>query len=91
MNYFNPTKEQNKNWDIFLNIWTWKDITIKELAETIQRIVWFEWKVIWDKNKPNWTVRKLQDVSKLKDLWYKYKIELEEGIKKSYEWFLENK
>jgi GDP-L-fucose synthase len=91
MNNFNPTKEQNKSGDIFVNIWTWKDITIKELAETVQKIVWFEWNLVWDTSKPNWTLRKLQDVNKLNNLGWKYKVELEEGIERSYDWFLENK
>ena len=72
-----------------MNIWTWKDITIMQLAETVQKIVWFTWKVVWDTNKPNGTPRKLQDVTKLNDLWWKYKTELEEGIKLSYDWYLE--
>jgi len=91
MNNFDPTKEQNESWDIFVNIWTWKDVTIKELAETVQKIVWFEWKVNWDTEKPNGTPRKLQDVSRLSDLWWKYEIELKDWVKKCYEWFLENK
>ena len=90
MNNFNPTKEQNESWDIFMNIWTWKDITIKELAETVKKIVWFRWKVNWDTEKPNGTPRKLQDVNKINSLWWKYNVELEEGIEKSYKWFLEN-
>ena len=91
INNFSPTKLQNEDWDIFVNIWTWKDLTIKELAQTIQKIVWFDWKVVWDISKPNWTPRKLLDVSKLEKLWYKYNIELEDGIRKSYEWYLRNK
>ncbi len=90
MNTFNPTKEQNELWEIFVNIWTGKDVTIKELAQTVQKIVWFEWKIIWDIEKPNGTPRKLLDVSKLEKLWWKYKVELKEGIKKSYDWFLKN-
>lgn len=91
MNNFNPTDDENMNWNIFLNIWTWKDILIKELAETIQKIVWYKWSISWDTNKPNWTPRKLQDVTKLTELWWKYNTELEEWIKKSYKWFTENK
>ena len=90
MNNFNPTKEQNEKWDIYVNIWTGKDLRVKELAETVQKIIWFNWDIIWDTSKPNWTPRKLLDINKLEKLWYKYKIELEEGIKKSYEWFLNN-
>lgn len=90
MNTYNPTKEQNELGDIFLNIWTGKDVTIKQLAETVKNIVWFNWKIIWDITKPNGTPRKLQDVTKLNNLWWKYKIELEDWIKMSYDWFLNN-
>ena len=81
----------NYSWKDFVNIWTWKDIEIKELAKNIQEIVWFEWKIKWDRKKPNWTVRKLLNVDKLNDLGWKYKVELDDGIKKSFEWFLKNK
>jgi len=91
MNNFNPTKEQNKTWDIFVNIWTWKDVTIKNLSEIIKKIVWFKWKIKWDTGKPNWTPRKLQDVSSLSVLWWKYTTELEDGVNKTYKWFLKNK
>lgn len=88
MNHFSPTKEQNIIWDIFFNIWTGKDITIKNLANIVKDIVWFQGEVVWDDSKPNGTPKKLQDVSKLEKLWWKYETNLEEGIKKSYEWFL---
>jgi len=90
INNFTPTKKQNEKWEIFFNIWTWKDITIKELAETIQKITWFEWKIIWNTNKPNGTPRKLQDVSEMEKFWWKYDVELEDWIRRAYEWFLEN-
>ncbi len=90
MNNFNPTKKQNKIWDIFINIGTWKDITIKELSKIIKNIIWFNWNIIWDIKKPNWTPRKLQDINKLNNLWWKYKTEIKDWIKKSYKWFLEN-
>jgi len=91
MKYFNPTKEQNEKWEIFLNVWSWLEISIKELAEIIQKEVGFNWKIIWDKNKPNGTPRKLTDLSKIHKLWWKHKIDLKEWIKKTYKWFLENK
>ncbi len=89
MNNFNLTEEQNKKWEIFFNIWTWKDVTIKELANTIKKIIWFEWEIIWNDSKPNWTPRKLLDVSKLERAWWRYKVELEGWIEKSFGWFLE--
>lgn len=91
MNNFNPTPEQNERWEIFLNIWTWEDLTIKELAEKIKNIVWYKWEIVWDSSKPKWTPRKLLNVDKLKALWWRYQISLDEGIRNVYEWFLNNK
>ncbi len=90
MDHFNPTKEQNEKWEIFFNIWTWVEISIKELAETIQKEVWFNWNIVWDTNKPNGTPRKLTDPSKMHGLWWEHKVDLKEGIKLSYKWFLDN-
>ena len=72
------------------NIGTGKDITIKELAETIQSIVGHQGKILWDANKPDGTPRKLMDITKMKGLGWQYSTELEDGIKKTYQWFLEN-
>ncbi len=88
MNNFNPTIEQNNSWDIFFNNWTGSDISIKSLAETIKQIVWYEWEINWDTTKPNGTMRKLLDVSKLNLQWWKAKTWLEEWIQKAYLWFL---
>jgi GDP-L-fucose synthase len=67
-----------------INIGTGKDITIKELAETIKNIVGYQGSIIWDTNRPDGTPRKLMDVTKLSGLGWKYSIELEEGIKQVY-------
>ena len=67
-----------------INIGTGKDITIKDLAETIKKIVGYTGEIIWDISRPDGTARKLMDVSKLSNLGWKYSIELEEGIKKVY-------
>ena len=72
------------------NIGTGKDITIKELAETIQSVTGHQGKILWDANKPDGTPRKLMDVSKMKELGWEYSTELEDGIKKTYQWFLNN-
>ena len=72
------------------NIGTGKDITIKELAETIQRAIGHQGKILWDASKPDGTPRKLMDVSKMAAIGWQYSIELEDGIKKTYQWFLEN-
>lgn len=91
MQNFTPTKEQNEKWDIFFNLGTGKDISIKELAMMIQKIVGFEGEVIWDITRPNGTPRKLLDVNRIESTGWKYSIELEDGIRLAYEWFLENK
>ena len=72
------------------NVGTGKDITIKELAEIIQKVTGHQGKILWDESKPDGTPRKLMDVSKMKNMGWTYSIELEEGIKKTYDWFLEN-
>ncbi|MAD11847.1 MAG: GDP-fucose synthetase [Flavobacteriaceae bacterium] len=72
------------------NIGTGKDVTIKELAETIQRVIGHQGQIIWDSSKPDGTPRKLMDVSKMKAIGWQYSTELEEGVKNTYQWFLEN-
>ena len=72
------------------NVGTGKDITIKKLAETVQIIIGQKGEIIWDRNKPDGTPRKLMDVTKLKSKGWKYQIELEDGIEKTYVWFLKN-
>jgi len=72
------------------NIGTGKDITIKELAETIQRVIGHQGNILWDASKPDGTPRKLMDVSKMKEIGWQYSTELEDGIQKTYQWFLEN-
>lgn len=73
------------------NIGTGQDVTIKELAETIQKIVGHQGQIIWDNSKPDGTPRKLMDVNKMQSLGWKAEIELEDGIREVYKWFLENK
>ncbi|MEY3499161.1 MAG: hypothetical protein RL308_830 [Bacteroidota bacterium] len=81
---------ENKLPDYLYNVGTGEDLTINELATTIQKIVGHEGEIIWDAAKPDGTPRKLMDVSKMHDLGWKHQINLEEGIQKTYSWFLEN-
>ncbi len=67
-----------------LNIGTGKDISIKELAELIREIVGYKGEIVWNKNKPDGTPRKLLDVSLVHGLGWKHRIELEEGILEVY-------
>lgn len=80
------TYEENE----IVNIGTGKDIKIIDLANLIKKVVGFEGKIVSDTTKPDGTPRKLLDVSKLHSLGWKHKIELEEGLKKTYEWFFKN-
>jgi len=73
-----------------INVGTGKDITIKELAKTIAKVVGYEGDIAWDTTKPNGTPRKLLNVDKLYNLGWKHSIELEEGLEKTYNWYLEN-
>lgn len=76
--------------DNLYNIGTGTDLTIKALAEMIQRIVGHSGEIIWDSSKPDGTPRKLMDVSKMSHAGWKAKIGLEAGIRETYKWFLEN-
>ena len=71
-----------------VNAGTGKEITIRELAETVARIVGYNGKIVWDTSKPNGTPRKLLDVSKATGLGWTYRTELNEGIKLAYTDFL---
>ena len=81
---------ENQLPDYLYNVGTGQDITIRELAATIQKIVGHSGEIIWDDTKPDGTPRKLMDVSKMHSIGWKHKINLEEGIQKTYNWFLEN-
>lgn len=72
------------------NIGTGVDLTIKSLAELIQKTVGHTGPIIWDTSKPDGTPRKLMDVSKMANQGWKSKITLEDGIKSTYQWFLEH-
>lgn len=72
------------------NIGSGSDITIKDLALIIQEITGHTGEIIWNTSKPDGTPRKLMDVSKIKQEGWESKIELKEGIKNTYNWFLQN-
>ena len=81
---------ENYNGERHVNIGTGKEITIKELAETVQRVVGYQGEIVWNGDMPDGMPRKLTDVSKLHALGWKHKIELEDGIKLAYQWCREN-
>lgn len=81
---------ENKLPEYLYNIGTGVDLTIKELAETIQKITGHQGEIIWDATKPDGTPRKLMDISKMHNLGWKHQVDLEQGIQMTYDWFLEN-
>ena len=71
-----------------INIGTGKEITIRQLAERIVETVGYQGKLTFDSSKPDGTMRKLTDPSKLHALGWHHKIEIEEGVQRMYEWYL---
>ena len=81
-------KDLYENSITHLNVGSGKDISIADLAKLISEITGFDGKIIYDSSKPDGTPRKLLDVTRINSLGWKYKTELSDGIKKTYEWFL---
>lgn len=73
-----------------VNIGTGEEISISELAKTVQRVVGYEGEIVWNQEMPDGTPRKLTDVTKLHELGWSHKVSLEEGVRLAYEWFCEN-
>jgi len=81
-------KTANEIRNTHINIGTGQDISIEELAKLIKKVVGFEGKLVFDASKPDGTMVKLTDPSKLHALGWKHKVELEEGIEEVYRWFM---
>ena len=73
-----------------INIGTGKDITIKDLAVLIKKVVGFKGNFVFNTEKPDGTMRKVTDVSKLHSLGWQHSVELEEGVEMMYDWYLKN-
>lgn len=80
---------ENYSAEQFINVGSGQELTIKELAEMVQRIVGFTGDIVWDTTKPNGTPRKLMDSSRLFALGWKPEMEFENGIKRAYDDFLQ--
>ncbi len=74
----------------FVNLGTGEDVTIRELAETVRSVVGYTGSLVFDASKPDGTPRKLQDVSRMRSLGWRHKVDLEDGIRMTYRWYLEN-
>ena len=81
---------ENYDGEEHVNVGTGKELTIGEMAEMVKRVVGFKGELVFNTDKPDGTMRKLLDVSKLEQTGWKYKVELEDGIKMAYKWFKEN-
>ena len=73
-----------------INVGTGKELTIREVAEKIVKAIDFKGDLLWDATKPDGTPRKLTDVSKLHRLGWHHKVEIDEGVRRLYEWYVEN-
>ena len=71
-----------------INVGTGKELSIREVAEKIMKEIGFKGELRWDASKPDGTLRKLTDVSKLHSLGWHHKVEIDEGIHRLYEWYL---
>lgn len=81
---------ENYSGEQHVNIGTGKEVTIRQLAETVKETVGFTGNIVWNSAMPDGTPRKLTDVTKLHRLGWHHRVELEEGVRLAYEWFREN-
>ncbi len=81
---------ESYNGNEFFNVGTGKDLSIKELSEMLRDVIGYKGELVFNPEKPDGTPKKLLDVSKLEQLGWKAKIDLRDGIKQTYEWFLDN-
>jgi len=73
-----------------INVGTGEDLSIRELAEMVCRVIGFQGRIVYDSSRPDGTPRKLLDVSRLKALGWKPSIALEEGVRQTWQWYLEH-
>ena len=73
-----------------INIGTGKDITIREMAETMKEVVGYKGKITFDVTRPDGAPRKLINVSRLSNMGWKYSVDLKDGLVDTYEWYSEN-
>lgn len=85
---YDPSQKEIRNCHI--NVGTGKEVSIRQAAEMIVKEIGFKGELRWDSSKPDGTMRKLTDVTKLHNLGWHHKIEIDEGIHRMYEWYLSN-
>jgi GDP-L-fucose synthase len=72
-----------------INVGTGKDVTIREMAETMKEVVGYKGRLTFDATKPDGAPRKLIDITRLKNMGWEYSVGLEDGLNEAYKWFLE--
>ncbi len=90
IDFVDVAKDKKEIRNTHINIGSGEEISIGDLARLIRGVVGFDGELVFDASKPDGTMRKLSDVSKLHSLGWKHKISLEDGIKGVYDWYLEN-
>ena len=85
---YNPAERDIRNCHI--NIGSGREVTIAQLAELVRRAVGYAGKILWDSSKPDGTMRKLTDVSRLHSLGWHHRMEIEDGVPALYKWYVEN-
>lgn len=90
VNFIDLISQQPEIRNAHINIGTGKEISIKQLAELVKEIIGFEGELYFNSSKPDGTLRKLTDPSKLNALGWKHSVEIENGIEKAYNWYLNN-
>lgn len=88
VNFEDLIQDKNEIRNCHINIGTGKEISIKDLSELVSKTVGYQGKIRFDSTKPDGTMRKLIDVSKLNALGWKHRIEIEEGVKRLFEWYV---
>jgi GDP-L-fucose synthase len=90
INFTDLTKDKPEIRNCHINIGTGKEISIAELASTIQSIIGYNGRIIYNSKKPDGTMRKLTDPSKLHNFGWQHSVELQDGIRKMYEWYTQD-
>ena len=88
VNFEDLIQDKNEIRNCHINIGTGKEISIKDLSDLVSKTVGYQGKIRFDSTKPDGTMRKLIDVSKLNALGWKHQIEIEEGVKRLFEWYV---
>ncbi len=89
--YLMEREEQGMGGTSFVNIGTGIELSIRDLAHLVKKIVGFKGELVFNASKPDGTMRKVTDVSRLHSLGWTHKVDLEEGVGRYYEWYLSKK